>query len=78
MAVFVGFHALDVGEVEPFVVQRHVRAVFGILLRRLPEPLAKDLGTHPVRYLALHVFGDVFGLGLVHGLTLSSAAHERR
>ena len=74
MAVFVGFHALDVGEVQALVVQRDVCTVFGILLRCLPQPLAKDLGSYPVWDLALHVFS----LGFVHKLKLSSGAHVPR
>ena len=62
MPVFVGLDALDVGEVQTFVVQRDVRAVLGILVGRLTEPLAEHLRSHTVGYLAL----DLFGLGLVH------------
>ena len=36
LQLVLGFDALDVGEVEAFVVQRDVRAVVGILSRRSP------------------------------------------
>ena len=61
--VVVGFDALDVGEVEPLVVEGHVGAVLGVLGRRVAEPLPEHLGTHAVGHLALGIVGV---LGFVH------------
>ena len=61
MPAVLGFHALDVGEVEAFVVQCDVRTVLWILSSRLSQLLAEDLRTY-VGYFTLRRFG----LGLVH------------
>jgi hypothetical protein len=70
--VFVGFDALDVGEIQAFVVQGDVRAVFGVLFRSLTEPLAEDLRSETVRHFAL----DFVDLAVFHGFTLSPGARE--
>ena len=51
-AFALGLDALDVLEEHDLVVERDVRAVDGILLRRLPQALAEHLGPDSLGHLA--------------------------